>query len=74
METLDRKYENRRALRNRLMLSDEHKPIIGYVGRLARQKGVDLINYAIFYAMEEGAQFVLTGSSSDAPSNRSSRP
>ena len=51
METLDRKYENRRALRNRLMLSDEHKPIIGYVGRLARQKGVDLINHAIFYAM-----------------------
>jgi starch synthase len=66
IDTLDRKYENRKALRERLLLSDDHKPVVGYVGRLARQKGVDLIKHAIFYAMEEGAQFVLTGSSSDA--------
>ena len=65
IETLDRKYENKRVLRERLSLSHDHKPIIGYIGRLDRQKGVDLIDHAIFYAMEEGAQFVLTGSSPD---------
>jgi len=65
IETLERKYENKGALRDRLMLHHDHKPIIGYIGRLDRQKGVDLINHAIFYAMEQGAQFVLTGSSPD---------
>ncbi len=65
IETLERKYENKSALRDRLMLRHDHKPVIGYIGRLDRQKGVDLIHHAIFYAMEEGAQFVLTGSSPD---------
>jgi starch synthase len=65
IETLDRKYEDKRALRQRLLLEEGTKPIVGYVGRLARQKGVDLIKHAIYYTMGEGAQFVLTGSSPD---------
>ncbi len=38
IETLDRKYENKSALRDRLMLRHGHQPIIGYIGRLDRQK------------------------------------
>jgi starch synthase len=47
------------------LLSHDWKPVVGYVGRLARQKGVHLIKHAISYSMAEGAQFVLTGSSAD---------
>ena len=63
VDSLERKGENTRALRDRLFLSHDHKPIVAYVGRLARQKGVDLIRHALFYAMENGAQFVVTGTS-----------
>ena len=65
MESLEGKYENKRALRDRLLLRHDWKPVVGYVGRLARQKGVHLIKRAISYSMAEGAQFVLTGSSAD---------
>ena len=47
------------------MLRDEYKPIVAYVGRLDSQKGVHLIHHAIFYALAQGAQFVLLGSSPD---------
>jgi len=63
IETLDKKYENKDALRDRLWLSKDFKPIIAYVGRLDSQKGVDLIHHAIFYALRNNAQFVLLGSS-----------
>ena len=39
------------------------KPIIAYVGRLDTQKGVHLIRHALFWALENGAQFVLLGTS-----------
>ncbi|MCA1709492.1 MAG: glycogen/starch synthase, partial [Actinobacteria bacterium] len=45
IDSLDRKYDDKRALRERLMLRDDHKPIVGCVGRLDRQKGVDLIRH-----------------------------
>jgi starch synthase len=61
-DTLDGKYANKRALRERLWLRDDYKPIVAYVGRLDEQKGVHLIDRAIFYALEQGAQFVLIGS------------
>lgn len=65
VESLDDKYENKRALRERLWLRHDYKPIVAYAGRLDRQKGVHLIHHAIFYALAQGAQFVLIGSSPD---------
>jgi starch synthase len=63
IETVEGKYENKRALRHRLMLADNEKPIVAFIGRLDPQKGLDLVRHGIFYAMERGAQFVLLGSS-----------
>lgn len=65
-DKLDGKYLNKEALRERLMLGDEFKPIIAYVGRLDGQKGVQLIRHALYYALQHGAQFVLLGSSPEA--------
>ncbi|MCP5418986.1 MAG: glycosyltransferase [Gammaproteobacteria bacterium] len=60
---LANKYLNKEALRDRLWLRKEFKPIISYVGRLDFQKGVHLIRHGIFYALANGAQFVLLGTS-----------
>lgn len=57
------KDRNKDALRARLLLRQEHKPLIAYVGRLDMQKGVSLIRHALFHALHKGAQFVLLGSS-----------
>jgi starch synthase len=62
-DTLEVKYENKIALRNRFWLRDGYKPLIAYVGRLDSQKGVHLIRHALFYAINNGAQFVLLGTS-----------
>ncbi len=59
------KYGNKEALRHRLLIRQEYKPIIAYIGRLDYQKGVHLIRHAVFYALEHGCQFVLLGSSPD---------
>jgi starch synthase len=64
-DSIDDKYVNKHALRQRFMLRDDYKPIVASVGRLDGQKGVHLIHHAIFYALAEGAQFVLLGSSPD---------
>lgn len=58
------KYRDKEALRHRLWLRQDFKPIIAYVGRLDDQKGVDLIRQSLFYALDHGVQFVLLGSSS----------
>jgi len=68
---LDLKYGNKEALRHRLLLRQEFKPIVSYIGRLDHQKGVDLIRHAIFYALDNGCQFVLLGSSPDPGINDS---
>ena len=60
---LANKYENKRALRERLWLRHEFKPIVAFVGRLDHQKGVHLIFEAIPYCINSGCQFVLLGSS-----------
>ncbi len=65
VDNLDGKYDNKRALRHRLMLADNDKPIVAFIGRLDPQKGLELVRHAIFYALERGAQFVLLGSSPD---------
>ena len=67
--TLDNKYGNKGALRDRLLLRQVFKPIIAYVGRLDVQKGVHLIRHGIFYALQNEAQFVLLGSSPEASIN-----
>lgn len=68
-DTLDSKYGNKHALRDRLLLRQEYKPIIAYVGRLDQQKGVHLIRHALFYALQHGSQFVLLGTSPDPAIN-----
>jgi starch synthase len=60
-ETLERKYGNKEALRNRLWLRKDFKPILACVGRLDRQKGVQLIHHAIFYALAHDMQVVVLG-------------
>ncbi len=68
-DSIQDKYVNKHALRDRFWLRDEYKPIVAYVGRLDRQKGVHLIHHAIFYALDRGAQFVLLGASPDPAIN-----
>jgi starch synthase len=62
---VDAKYPNKEALRERLWLRKEFKPIVAYVGRLDAQKGVHLIQHAMFYSLEKQAQFVLLGTGGD---------
>jgi len=65
IDTIEDKYRNKEALRNRLWLRQDHKPIVAVVSRLDRQKGVELMRHAIFYCLANGCQFVLLGSSPD---------
>lgn len=69
-ESIEKKYENKKALRNRFFLQDNEKPIIAFIGRLDPQKGLDLVRHAIFYSINNGAQFVLLGSSPEEKINR----
>jgi len=69
-DTIDDKYKNKEALRHRLMLRQEYKPLVAVVSRLDHQKGVGLIRHGIFHALAHGCQFVLLGSSPDAAINR----
>jgi starch synthase len=66
---VDDKYGNKDALRDRLLLRKDFKPIIAYVGRLDVQKGVHLIRHGLFYSLKSGAQFVLLGNSPEASIN-----
>ncbi|WP_338074226.1 glycogen synthase GlgA [Halochromatium glycolicum] len=69
LDSIDAKYDNKRALRQRLMLADNEKPIVAFIGRLDPQKGLELVRHAIFSTLEHGAQFVLLGSSPDPSIN-----
>ena len=60
---LEHKYANKEALRERLWLRHDFKPLVSFVGRLDRQKGVELIFHAVPYCLNRGCQFVLLGSS-----------
>lgn len=61
--TLDKKAFIKKTLRERLMLSEEHRPIVGCIARLVPQKGIDLIKHALLHVIGKGGQFVLLGSS-----------
>ena len=65
IDTIDDKYKNKEALRHRLLLRQDYKPIVAVVSRLDHQKGVELIRHAIHYSLANGCQFVLLGSSPD---------
>ena len=67
--SLEKKYENKRALRQRFWLADNQKPIVAFIGRLDQQKGLDLVRHAIFYSLNRGAQFVLLGNSPEQGTN-----
>jgi len=68
-DNLDNKYANKEALRERLLLRKDYKPIVAYVGRLDTQKGVHLIRHGLFYTLQQGGQFVLLGSGAEANIN-----
>lgn len=61
--TLDKKAYIKNMLRERLFLSEEHRPIVGCIARLVPQKGIDLIKHALYYTLEKEGQFVLLGTS-----------
>ncbi len=66
---VDDKYPNKEALRDRLWMRRDFKPLVAYVGRLDAQKGVHLIQHAMFYCLENGAQFVLLGAAGESGIN-----
>jgi starch synthase len=68
-QTLDRKYVCKEGLRNRFWLRKDFKPIIAYLGRIDRQKGVHLIEHTIHYGLARGAQVVLMGECPDPAVN-----
>lgn len=59
------KEENKKALRDRLLLRQADKPLICYIGRLDQQKGVHLVHHSIYYTLHRNAQFVLLGSATE---------
>jgi starch synthase len=69
VDNIEDKYKNKRALRDRLMIADNEKPIVAFVGRLDPQKGLELIRHAIFYTLHRRGQFVLLGSGADGQIN-----
>jgi starch synthase len=69
LDNIEEKYKNKKALRDRLMIADNEKPIVAFVGRLDPQKGLELIRHAIFYTLHRRGQFVLLGSSPDGQIN-----
>jgi starch synthase len=68
-ETIEGKYACKAGLRDRFWLRKEFKPIVAYVGRLDRQKGIHLIRHTIFHALARGAQVVVLGTSPDPAVN-----
>lgn len=61
--TLEKKAYIKKTLRERFMLSDDHRPLVGCITRLVPQKGVELIKHAIAYTDAKNGQFILLGSS-----------
>ena len=62
IEDLGGKWECKRRLQENLGLNvDPNVPIIGMVGRLSNQKGLDLVDYIIGEIMQENVQLVVLG-------------
>ncbi|SRR5579875_368936 len=65
IDTVQNKYLNKEALRDRLWLRKDFKPIVAYIGRLDAQKGAHLIRHALWYSLANGAQFICLGFAPD---------
>ncbi|MGM0413370.1 MAG: glycogen synthase GlgA [Pseudomonadota bacterium] len=52
---------NRTELARRMGLTDGRGPVIGFIGRLVEQKGIDLLLPALSRLVEQGARFALLG-------------
>ncbi|MBE9009020.1 glycogen synthase GlgA [Pseudanabaenaceae cyanobacterium LEGE 13415] len=65
-DSFEQKHYNTKALRERLLLREENKPIVCFIGRLDDQKGVHLVHHAMYYTLERGGQFVLLGSATES--------
>lgn len=65
VDSIEDKYKNKDHLRKKIGMKQDFKPIVSVVGRLDMQKGVHLIRHALLYALNNGMQFVLLGSSPD---------
>lgn len=61
VRTLDAKTANKVALRKRCGLEEAAGPLLGLVGRLTSQKGVDLVVAGAPAALARGAQLVVLG-------------
>lgn len=65
-KTFGDKAKNKQALQERLLLEvDDKKPLLCFIGRLDGQKGVHLVHHSMYYALSQGAQFVLLGSATE---------
>ncbi|MBA3604014.1 MAG: glycogen synthase GlgA [Parachlamydiaceae bacterium] len=60
---LNQKAFIKHLVRERLMLDEVHRPIVGCITRLVPQKGIEQIEFAIQYAISHHGQFLLLGSS-----------
>ena len=60
--TLTNKEKNKEALQERSGLEVSEKPLLGFIGRLVDQKGVDLILSNLPQLLSEGCQCVILGS------------
>ena len=65
-ETLARKADSARALRERLHLPASDRPVLGVVSRLAHQKGIDVLTNSVERLLEEGADLAVLGSGEQA--------
>ncbi len=63
------KEDNKKALRDRLTMRQVDKPLVCFIGRLDQQKGVHLVHHAIYYALNQRAQFVMLGSATEQTIN-----
>ncbi len=70
LATIDRKAYVKNLLREKLMLDEAHRPLVGCVARLVPQKGVELMRHALFRTLERGGQFILLGTSPIPKINR----
>ncbi len=65
-ETVDRKVQNKLALQRELGLQEGADiPLIGMVGRLSSQKGLDLLEHVLDGVMTTGCQLVVLGMGED---------
>ncbi len=61
--TIDKKGFIKKLLREKLLLAEDHRPIVGCITRLVPQKGIDLIKHTMRHIVDKKGQFVLLGSS-----------